>query len=43
VLLQRGCNTAQGYFFSPPLPAGDIERMMASISPPHGPTAPGDP
>ncbi len=42
VLLQRGCNTAQGYFFSPPLPAEDIERMMASISPAHGPTAPGD-
>ena len=32
VLLQRGCTTAQGYFFSPPLPADDIERMMASIS-----------
>ncbi|HEV3132345.1 MAG TPA: EAL domain-containing protein [Acidimicrobiales bacterium] len=42
VLLQRGCNTAQGYFFSPPLPAEDIERMMAGISSAHGPTAPGD-
>ncbi len=26
VLLQRGCNTAQGYYFSPPLPPDDIER-----------------
>ncbi len=25
VLLQRGCTTAQGYFFSPPLPAKDID------------------
>jgi EAL domain-containing protein (putative c-di-GMP-specific phosphodiesterase class I) len=33
VLLQRGCTTAQGYFFSPPLPAKDIETMMADISP----------
>jgi len=32
VLLQRGCTTAQGYFFSPPLPAKDIETMMADIS-----------
>jgi len=32
VLLQRGCTTAQGYFFSPPLPARDIEAMMADIS-----------
>ena len=33
VLLQRGCTTAQGYFFSPPLPAKDIRTMMADISP----------
>ena len=32
VLLQRGCTTAQGYFFSPPLPASDIEAMMADIA-----------
>ena len=32
VLLQRGCTTAQGYYFSPPLPAEDIEAMMADIS-----------
>ena len=32
VLLQRGCTTAQGYFFSPPLPADDVERMMADIA-----------
>ena len=32
VLLQRGCTTAQGYFFSPPLPPEDIEEMMTNIS-----------
>ncbi len=32
VLLQRGCTTAQGYFFSPPLPPKDIQAMMADIS-----------
>jgi EAL domain-containing protein (putative c-di-GMP-specific phosphodiesterase class I) len=32
VLLQRGCTTAQGYFFSPPLPPEDIETMMANIA-----------
>jgi EAL domain-containing protein (putative c-di-GMP-specific phosphodiesterase class I) len=32
VLLQRGCTTAQGYYFSPPLPARDIEVMMADIA-----------
>jgi len=42
VLLQRGCTTAQGYFFSPPLPADDIERMLASISAAGGVVAPGD-
>ena len=42
VLLQRGCTTAQGYFFSPPLPAEDIERMMASIATPDGPVVLGD-
>ncbi len=31
VLLQRGCTTAQGYYFSPPLPAEDIEQMMTGI------------
>jgi EAL domain-containing protein (putative c-di-GMP-specific phosphodiesterase class I) len=39
VLLQRGCTTAQGYFFSPPLPARDIETMMADISTGDGPVA----
>jgi diguanylate cyclase (GGDEF)-like protein len=38
VLLQRGCTTAQGYYFSPPLPAKDIEAMMADISTGEGPT-----
>ena len=32
VLLQRGCTTAQGYYFSPPLPPEDIEEMMANIA-----------
>jgi EAL domain-containing protein (putative c-di-GMP-specific phosphodiesterase class I) len=32
VLLQRGCTTAQGYFFSPPLLAKDIGTMMTDIS-----------
>jgi diguanylate cyclase (GGDEF)-like protein len=31
MLLQRGCTTAQGYFFSPPLPAEDIELMMTTV------------
>ncbi len=42
VLLQRGCTTAQGYFFSPPLPAGDIEKMMAGIAGSDDPGALGD-
>jgi diguanylate cyclase (GGDEF)-like protein len=29
VLLQRGCGTAQGFFFSPPLVPADVERMLA--------------
>jgi diguanylate cyclase (GGDEF)-like protein len=37
VLLQRGCTTAQGYFFSPPLPAEDIEQMMTTIAASGGP------
>ncbi|MCL4434489.1 MAG: EAL domain-containing protein [Actinobacteria bacterium] len=30
ILLQRGCTTAQGFFFSPPLLAVDVERMLRS-------------
>jgi len=37
VLLQRGCTIAQGYFFSPPLPAKDIATLMADISTADGP------
>jgi len=33
VLLQRGCTTAQGYYFSPPLPAEGIEAMLNSMTP----------
>ncbi|MGO8873713.1 MAG: EAL domain-containing protein [Acidimicrobiales bacterium] len=32
VLLQRGCTTAQGYFFSPPLPPEEILAMMTVIA-----------
>ena len=28
ILLQRGCTTAQGFFFSPPLLPNDVERML---------------
>jgi EAL domain-containing protein (putative c-di-GMP-specific phosphodiesterase class I) len=42
VLLQRGCTTAQGYFFSPPLPPEDIEALMENISRDDGPVAPDD-
>ena len=37
MLLQRGCTTAQGYFFSPPLPAEGIEQLMADIATSDGP------
>jgi EAL domain-containing protein (putative c-di-GMP-specific phosphodiesterase class I) len=33
VLLQRGCTTAQGFYFSPPLPPDDLERMLTNITP----------
>ncbi len=32
VLLQRGCTTAQGFFFSPPLMSADVERMLISTA-----------
>ena len=32
VLLQRGCTTAQGYFFSPPLLPDDVETMMTAVA-----------
>jgi diguanylate cyclase (GGDEF)-like protein len=32
ILYQRGCTTAQGYFFSPPLPPTEIERLLAEGS-----------
>ena len=53
LLLQRGCTTAQGYYFSPPLPPEGIEAMLASMAPaevpesfgepPEGATPPGQP
>ncbi len=39
ILLQRGCTTAQGYFFSPPLAPQDVETMMANIAATDGPSA----
>ncbi|EQD50639.1 diguanylate cyclase/phosphodiesterase, partial [mine drainage metagenome] len=30
VLLQRGCNTAQGFFFGPPLLPSDVRSMLES-------------
>ncbi len=42
VLLQRGCTTAQGYYFSPPLAPEDIGRLMATISAADGPVILGD-
>jgi diguanylate cyclase (GGDEF)-like protein len=44
VLLQRGCNTAQGYFFSPPLLPNDVKRMLQSPMRPSARAAtPGSP
>ncbi len=43
VLLQRGCTTAQGYYFSPPLPPDGIEEMLANLSPAEVPESFGNP
>jgi len=43
VLLQRGCTTAQGYYFSPPLPPEGIEAMLNSLTPAEVPEYFGDP
>ncbi|HEY4927685.1 MAG TPA: EAL domain-containing protein [Acidimicrobiales bacterium] len=43
VLLQRGCTTAQGYYFSPPLPPEGIEEMLANLSPAEVPESFGNP
>jgi EAL domain-containing protein (putative c-di-GMP-specific phosphodiesterase class I) len=44
VLLQRGCTTAQGYYFSPPLRPDDVETMVREASASTGPgDAAGDP
>ena len=32
-LRDNGCNEIQGYFFSRPVPAGDIGRMIAGLTP----------
>jgi diguanylate cyclase (GGDEF)-like protein len=42
MLLQRGCTTAQGYFFSPPLPPDEIEALMENIANGDGPMSFGD-
>ena len=41
MLLQRGCTTAQGYYFSPPLAAEDIGRLLGTIAT-EGPVVLGD-
>jgi len=33
ILLQRGCTTAQGFFFSPPMFPGDVTRMLEEKGP----------
>jgi EAL domain-containing protein (putative c-di-GMP-specific phosphodiesterase class I) len=43
VLLQRGCTTAQGYYFSRPLPPEGIEEMLANLSPAEVPESFGTP
>ncbi len=43
VLLQRGCTTAQGHFFSPPLTPEEVERMMSEITPAELPDSFGEP
>ena len=43
VLLQRGCTTAQGYYFSPPLPPDGIEAMLSSLAPAEVPDSFGEP
>ncbi len=43
VLLQRGCTTAQGYYFSPPLVAEDVARMLTAITPAELPDSFGEP
>ena len=43
VLLQRGCTTAQGYYFSPPLPPEGIEEMLANLAPAEVPETFGRP
>jgi len=42
VLLQRGCTTAQGYYFSPPLPPEGIEAMLNSLTPAEVPDSFGE-
>ena len=42
VLLQRGCTTAQGFFFSPPLMPGDVRRMLGNPPETDGASPPGD-
>jgi len=39
VLLQRGCTTAQGFFFSPPLFPTDVKRMLQPATDVPGRTA----
>ena len=35
-LRQLGCDMAQGYYISPPLPAGELERWIGQAATPCG-------
>jgi diguanylate cyclase (GGDEF)-like protein len=43
VLLERGCTTAQGSYFSPPLPPEGIEAMLSTPAPAEVPDSFGEP
>ena len=32
-LTSEGCNEVQGFLFSPPRPAGEVERMLGELGP----------
>jgi EAL domain-containing protein (putative c-di-GMP-specific phosphodiesterase class I) len=32
-LQAEGCTEVQGYMFSPPVPAGEVKRLLAALTP----------
>jgi diguanylate cyclase (GGDEF)-like protein/PAS domain S-box-containing protein len=40
VLKRLGCDQMQGFLFSKPIPAGQLEKLLARIAPPHSRKAP---